>query len=163
MTCGIYYIVDKESGRTYVGSARNIERRWYRHRSSLRAGRHHSRHLQRVFDKRGEENLEFSIAEVCESVHLLSCEDAHLQRFVCAGTELNGRKEARAGGTRRGQKNSAEHNAKISAAQKGKPRTHRKREWTDEQRAAVAAEMVERHKAGGRKRSNQYIKANGGK
>lgn len=161
MTCGIYYIVDTESGKTYVGSSHKIENRWYRHRSSLRTGTHHAKHLQHVFDKRGESNLDFVIVEICEVAQLLTLEDVHLQRFVCAGTELNSRKEAAAGGTRKGQKNSAEHNAKMSAAQKGKPRTQRKRAWTDEQRASVALAMVERHKAGGRKRSNQHIKANG--
>lgn len=32
MTCGIYLINHKPSGRKYVGQARNVEERWERHR-----------------------------------------------------------------------------------------------------------------------------------
>lgn len=160
MTIGIYNITDTESGRSYIGSSKNIEVRWYRHRTSLRRGVHHSPHLQRVFDKRGEGNLTFTIVEVCPVETLLDREQYYLEAAVLFGLDLNGRKTASPAGNRMGQKNTPEHNARMSAAQKGKPRTHKKREWTDEQRAAVAAAVAERHATGLMNTGhNQYTKA----
>lgn len=61
---GIYEIVNKESGKRYVGSTGDsFENRWRQHRSLLRAGNHHSIHLQRAWDKYGEEKFEFRILE----------------------------------------------------------------------------------------------------
>ncbi len=31
MTCGIYKIIENETGRCYIGQSRNVERRWKRH------------------------------------------------------------------------------------------------------------------------------------
>ena len=31
MTCGIYKIENKESGKVYIGSSKNIEKRWEAH------------------------------------------------------------------------------------------------------------------------------------
>ena len=50
---GIYVIRHVESGRAYVGSAVNINRRWYVHRQQLAVGRHHSGRLQRAWNKYG--------------------------------------------------------------------------------------------------------------
>lgn len=33
MTCGIYKIENKESGKVYIGSSKNIEKRWEAHRA----------------------------------------------------------------------------------------------------------------------------------
>lgn len=62
MTAGIYHIVNKVNGKKYIGSSIEIEKRWAHHKSQLSRGIHHNIHLQRAFDKYGEENFEFRIA-----------------------------------------------------------------------------------------------------
>lgn len=61
--CGIYTIKHIASGKVYVGSAKNIARRWKRHKSDLGCGRHHSIKLQRAWEKYGAQAFEFSIIE----------------------------------------------------------------------------------------------------
>lgn len=58
---GIYQILCKKSGRIYVGSSKCVNSRWAGHKELLRAGKHHSRHLQRAWNKYGIENFVFSI------------------------------------------------------------------------------------------------------
>lgn len=56
---GIYKIVNKVNGKYYVGSSSNIYIRWKCHLKELRGGYHHNDHLQRAFNKYGEDNFEF--------------------------------------------------------------------------------------------------------
>jgi len=147
MTCGVYHIIDKTTNKRYVGSSKNIETRWYRHRSSLRKNKHHSPALQNAWNVRGEENFFFLIAEVCCESKLIEVEDCHLQPLVEFERHLNARKQASAGGNRKGMKTSDETCAKMSAAQKGKPRKER-RTWSDEQKKVVRDFMKQRHANG---------------
>ena len=64
---GIYKIVNKVNQKFYLGSTQNFHIRKLSHFASLRRKRHHSIHLQRAFDKYGEENFEFTIVEECEN------------------------------------------------------------------------------------------------
>lgn len=68
--CGIYEIRNKINNRSYIGQSQNIERRMDAHRYALRAGRHSNTHLQRAWDKYGENTFEFRILIEC-SVHNL--------------------------------------------------------------------------------------------
>lgn len=145
MSCGIYHIICKNTGKRYVGSSKNIEVRWYRHKSQLRKNKHHSILLQRSFNKYGEDSLYYLIYEICEENILLEREDILIKEMCSVGIELNIKKEAIGGGNRTGMKNSAEHNEKISKAQKGIPRLHKKRTWNDEQKRKVSDFMKKRH------------------
>jgi group I intron endonuclease len=63
---GVYAIENTADGKLYVGSVvRGFERRWRQHRSGLRAVRHHSRYLQRAWNKHGETTFRFAILEIC--------------------------------------------------------------------------------------------------
>ncbi len=65
---GIYLIEVTRVGKTplrYIGRSENIERRrTVGHRNSLRRGDHHNNHLQRAYDKYGEEAVIFT--ELCQ-------------------------------------------------------------------------------------------------
>lgn len=63
-SCGIYRISHIASGKAYVGSAKNIERRWKRHLTDLNCGRHHSVKLQRSWSKHGPDAFQFTILEL---------------------------------------------------------------------------------------------------
>lgn len=76
--CGVYLIESRASGKRYIGSSRNIEARWARHRYDLRAGCHHSPALQRAYAKYGEANLRFEVLETCSPDECVAAE----QRFI---------------------------------------------------------------------------------
>ena len=77
----IYRILCTESGKSYIGSAKNPQSRWAQHRALLRRGEHHSTHLQRAFAKHGGAAFRFEIVEEVEDdVFLLSREQFWLWR-----------------------------------------------------------------------------------
>jgi len=68
MRGGIYEIISP-SGRRYIGSAKNFEKRKREHFSALRRGKHHSTLLQRAFRKYGAD-LVFRVVIVCRDADL---------------------------------------------------------------------------------------------
>ena len=73
MICGIYMIQNKVNGKIYIGQAVDIKDRWKQHKSYLNGGYHVNKHLQRSWNKYGEESFEFSI--------LLECEESQLNTY----------------------------------------------------------------------------------
>lgn len=63
--CGIYMIINLINGKKYIGSSINIRQRLWEHRATLRHNKHYNNHLQRAWNKYGEENFDFSILERC--------------------------------------------------------------------------------------------------
>lgn len=61
----IYQIRNVITNAVYIGSVldRNPQDRWMRHRKDLRGNIHHSQHLQRAWNKYGEQNFVFEILE----------------------------------------------------------------------------------------------------
>ena len=63
---GVYIIVHIPSGRRYVGSAaRSFKHRWNGHKTDLKRGVHHSKWMQRIYNKYGADVFRFEIALVC--------------------------------------------------------------------------------------------------
>jgi len=75
---GIYKIVNRSNGHYYVGSSKDIMFRWRRHRRALASGRHHSRRLQRAWNKYGEQRFDFQIIERLSAADLLDVEQRYL-------------------------------------------------------------------------------------
>lgn len=70
---GIYKIVNRINDKYYIGSSSNIRHRWYRHKSNLIHKKHKNHHLQKAWDKYGEENFDFVVVnEVLESDLLIT-------------------------------------------------------------------------------------------
>lgn len=59
----IYMIINVLNGKFYIGSTNNYINRFYAHKNELRKGTHHSKHLQKAWDKYGEEAFEFVVIE----------------------------------------------------------------------------------------------------
>ena len=64
---GVYAIVHVPTNVGYVGSANDLRRRFKEHKTFLRGGRHHSKHLQNAWNKYSEESFEFKTLTCAES------------------------------------------------------------------------------------------------
>lgn len=149
---GIYQIKNTINGHIYIGSSNNITVRKYNHLYKLRHNLHHSKYLQRAWNKYDGRNFEFKILLICEPFELLRYEQELLDRLK---PEYNISIDALA--PTRGRKLSDEHKRKISCANKGHPNyllhhteeTKRKiglsslgKRMTDKQRNAIRLRML---------------------
>lgn len=75
---GVYKISNKVTLCFYIGSSKDIKNRWRQHRFLLRKGQHHSPHLQRSWDKHGEDSFSFEILEECSVEFLIETEQRYL-------------------------------------------------------------------------------------
>lgn len=169
MTTGVYIITNKINGKIYVGSSVKVEQRWREHESDLRLNKHHSKHLQRAYEKYGISAFDFKILEeVSDSQKLLEREQHYLdtltpyQRDVgynncrnahnTLGFKHTEESKKKMSESRKGQKRSEETKNRISEALKGKQKSeevrrkigdaHRGKKLSDETRR----KMSEAHK-----------------
>jgi group I intron endonuclease len=75
---GIYKIKNKVTGKSYIGSSKQIEKRWEQHLQTLKKGIHHSILLQRAWNKYEESSFQFEVLEECEEDVLLEREQRYL-------------------------------------------------------------------------------------
>lgn len=71
MNSGIYKIVCDVTSKIYIGSSKNLNKRWLRHLCDLRNNKHINIHLQRAFYLYGINAFTFEIIEYCDSDLLL--------------------------------------------------------------------------------------------
>lgn len=80
-TSGIYKITCVPTGKVYVGSAIDLQARRSVHLYELRRGTHHSRYLQRAWDKYGEGSFVFEVIELVLSPFLTDREQYWLNKL----------------------------------------------------------------------------------
>lgn len=85
---GIYKITNIENNKVYIGSSKDIYQRWTRHRSDLSKNKHHSIHLQRAWNKFGENKFIFEILEECPDTILFEKEQEWYNHFKCWNDEF---------------------------------------------------------------------------
>ena len=78
---GIYKVINTTNGKCYIGSAVNLERRWYLHTWRLRKETHHSAHLQNAWNKYGEASFIFETLFYCEKKDLLFFEQRAIDTY----------------------------------------------------------------------------------
>lgn len=117
---GIYSITNTLNGRRYVGSASSIKKRWRQHIRTLGTGKHHSRFMQRCFDKHGESAFRFEVLLYCSRDNLLMYEQALIDGLK---PEYNSTPTA---GSQLGYRHSDETRAKLKAARARNPSSPRK-------------------------------------
>lgn len=132
---GIYYVLNKQNGKVYIGSAVDMRHRWNEHRSSLRAGLHHSARLQRAWNKYGEDVFEFGILTECHRDELINNEQAMLDliRPYVARIGYNNMPTA---GSQLGLRHSEATREKMRLAKLGKKGPYRSEEWRNNIRLA---------------------------
>lgn len=118
-TSGVYQIIHRPTGRTYVGSSARIERRWSSHRSKMRCGTHESHLLQTLANTDGVESFVFSILELVPAP-LLKEREQHWIDALRAADPVHGLNRDPRSDTSRGRKATAEQRAKIARAVRGR-------------------------------------------
>lgn len=80
---GIYSITNIVNNKKYIGStAKSFNSRWKKHITNLKNGGHASHHLQNSWNKYGENNFEFKIEEVVDSLeNLLNLERDYIAKY----------------------------------------------------------------------------------
>lgn len=114
--CGIYIIRNNINGNVYIGQAVDIYERWKEHVSLLRRGKHVNNHLQRAWNKYGEDNFEFNIVEECDENVL---NDREIYWVAEYDSYYNGYNQTLGGGGVRGFKHDEETKQIISESLKG--------------------------------------------
>ncbi len=112
---GIYAIRNITNGKCYVGQSVNIKERHRHHFRMLNSGTHHSKHLQRTFNKSGVDALELVVLELCEVCKLTEREQFWMDTFKPTGIYNS----APAAGSPLGMKHSKESREKMSLAKSG--------------------------------------------
>src|SRR5574339_437329 len=81
MKSGVYAIIRKDTNDMYIGSSKDIVRRLDVHFSQLRLNKHHSKYLQRVYNKYGEHVLETRVLEYCGIDTIIDREQYYIDTF----------------------------------------------------------------------------------
>lgn len=135
---GVYAITHPHSGRSYIGSSKDVLYRWAYHQKQLNAGTHHSIKLQRAWSKYGSSAFHFNIIEHCSALQRTVREqfwidqaqasvngygfNMSLSAYGPTHPDISAKIAASNTGKKRGPL-SEEHKAKISAAKIGMKRS----------------------------------------
>ena len=144
MSCGLYQIVNTRNNGKYVGSSIHIEERQKEHLRMLGAGRHHSRHLQRAWNKYGSQSFRFETLCEVEKEHLKESETLALAMvFESSYPVYNVSRDATS--PMRGRKHSAEWVARAkewttgNKSRTGVPSHWKGKQLSNEHRAKLKA------------------------
>ncbi len=130
---GIYKITCISNKRIYIGSATNLRKRKQEHWNGLRANRRHNLHIQRTWNKYGEDAFTFEVLELVLPMSLTAREQYWLNTLhptfnaaPIAGSSLGIKHSPESVEHNRqaqlGRKASPEAKAKMSATRLGKKR-----------------------------------------
>ena len=84
---GIYCIFTLHNSKVYIGSSKNFQKRFRKHREGLKNNRHFCKYLQNVYNKYGIDNLKFLILE--ETENLEDCELKWIKYFDSVNSGYN--------------------------------------------------------------------------
>jgi group I intron endonuclease len=119
--CGVYKIIGP-TGKIYIGSSNNIDKRWVAHRSLLNNNKHVSTYLQNSWNKYGEDNFKFKIIEETLEDNLINREQYYLDYHKSYNQKF-GYNILKIAGSTRGWEHSTETKQKISQFQKGRKKS----------------------------------------
>lgn len=117
---GVYSI--EVAGQVYIGGTKNIRDRWGDHINHLLLGTHDNRPMQKAFDRFGIDALRFRVVELCDRNDLPAREQFWLDHYRGSTPTVHSSPSVRRVGAwepgrMKGVPKSAEHKAKIAAAQ----------------------------------------------
>ncbi len=117
---GVYRIRNVINNKVYIGSTSTaFSSRKQAHFNTLRKNKHHSEHLQKSYNKYGENNFIFEILEICNKNKVIKLEQKWLDK-IKSYLPQNGYNLLRIAGSCKGRVLTQEHKDKISKSEKGK-------------------------------------------
>ena len=134
MTSGIYQIRNLINNKVYIGSAANLKQRWYCHQSYLKRRRHNNVHLQRAWNKCGDDAFVFEVLITCHPSMCIWYEQQFLDQWKPAynisptassslGVKHTDVAKRNMGNAQMGRKHTDETKHKISKAHMGNTAT----------------------------------------
>lgn len=81
MRSGIYSIKNTITGKQYIGSSKNLDRRQKKHFYQLQNNKHINIYLQRSYNKYGCDAFAFVVLEYCEEHNLLEREKFYVEQY----------------------------------------------------------------------------------
>lgn len=127
MQSGIYQIVNIKNGKSYIGSAVNLQYRWRQHKQRFKE-QIASKKFQNAWNKYGEENFEFLVLEYCSCFELEEREQHWINWLGSYKNGYNTRPIANSNAgvkhktsPMKGKKHSLETRKKLSESHKGLP------------------------------------------
>lgn len=116
----VYKIKCSGNKKAYVGSTLNFQSRKRGHFYNLRKGNHHSKYLQRSYEKYGEDSIAFTVLALnIAEKDLLKAEEFFIKNI---GPDFN---SSSVSATRKGSKQSESCKMKVSRANTGKRRSEK--------------------------------------
>lgn len=97
-TSGVYMIKCLSTNKVYIGSAKSIRRRLRVHLHHLRHNKHHSVHLQRAWDKYGEQDFEWCVLDECPLEDKILWEQQYMDLYKSANRDYGYNMNPRADG-----------------------------------------------------------------
>lgn len=117
---GIYKIKNVLNNKFYIGSAVNLHDRFLHHRKRLRGNYHNNKHLQRAFDKYGEDCFIFEVIEIVNDKDILLEREQHwLDSTQCCDPNIGYNLSNNATAPMLGIDFTEEHRKNLSKALKG--------------------------------------------
>lgn len=118
---GVYQIRNIKNNKVYIGStSMPFSNRKQTHFATLRKSIHHSKHLQRSYNKYGESSFIFEILKICDNnSNLIKFEQIWLNK-IQSYLPKKGYNILRLANSCRGRKLTEKHKRKISISEKGK-------------------------------------------
>ncbi len=74
----VYEILNKVNKKRYIGSSKEVKKRFKVHLKSLLSNNHYNSHLQHAWNKYGEQSFEFNIIKTCSEDKLLALEKHYI-------------------------------------------------------------------------------------
>lgn len=158
----IYIIENTVDGKVYIGQTVNYKERKKNHFVNLRRGDHSNEHLQRAFNKFGEESFSMHILQECREDELDDLERSYISKYDSTNKKKG--YNILEGGERPGyRRHNAETKRKMSLAGKGRKfsEEHKRHIGESHKGKKMPREAVERIKAIKAERGSQSGEKNG--
>jgi len=120
MKSGVYMIKNIVNNKQYIGSSKNINERWVKHKFTLNNKKHCNKHLNSAWNKYGEDNFIFSVIEYVELDKLIEREQYYIDYYDACNKNV-GYNIAPKAGTNLGWQPSKKTRKKMSDSAKRKP------------------------------------------